>query len=240
MSSEGNQITDEERQRAWLVRIADKVEAAEKLFPRELVPEENQPPWVDTVELLIGTVLLPVAKIKEIKGRSDLTPKRFGAVVGHMCAMAVWTMEWMKYEGELTHEEFGKLTEADIEQARKISQAFGDWYSAMQRVAKHALCSSVDQTYADMSDFLLGYANAFASKPKTFKVGEMGGTTFEIYLFMMMFWRVVDQLGSVPRLHQVLGRVFSPYRVGNLKRVEKICQRIDLHYGKPGRPRLKA
>lgn len=239
MSLDGVPTPDEERQRAWLVRIAEKIEAAEKLFPRELALTETQPAWVDQVELLMSGVLLPVAKVKEIKAKSDLTPKRFGALVGHMCAMAVWTREWIEHQGELTQDELRQLSDAEIQHALHVTQAFGEWYSAMRHVAKHALCSSVDQNYADMTDFLLGYAYAFASKPKTFKVGQMGGTTFEIYLFMVMFWRLVDGLGSVPRLHQVLGKVFSPYRVGNLKRVEKICQRVNLHYNKPGRPRLK-
>lgn len=233
------QSADEQRQHAWLIRVADKIEAAEKHFPRELVPAENRPLWVIKVESLVEVVLLPVAKVKEIHDESDITPKRFGALVGHMCAMAVWTMEWMEYEGNRTHVDLGKLSDAEFEQALKVQRAFDEWYSAMRRVAKCALCSSVDQKYADMADFLLGYANAFATKPKTFRVGDMGGTTFEIYLFMMMFWRVVERLGSVPRLHQVLGKAFSPFRVGTLKRVEKICERIDLHYRKPGRPRLK-
>lgn len=240
MSSDERTITDEQRRRAWLIRIAEKVEVAEKLFPKALVLPEQQPAWVDNVEQAVGVVLLPVAKIKEIKERSDLTPRVFGALVGHMCAMAVWTMEWIASEGDLPPEQVGKLSEEEIRRCQEVEHSFGDWYAAMRRVAKFALCASVDQKYEDMSDFLLGYANAFASKPKTFKVGQMGGTTFEIYLFMMMFWRSVERFGSIHELHSRLGKIFGRYRVGNLRRIEKICERMDLHYRKPGRPRLKA
>jgi hypothetical protein len=34
-----------------------------------------------------------------------------------------------------------------------------------------------------------------------------------------------------------LVKVFGTYRAGDLKRTEKICQRIELHYRKPGRPK---
>ena len=240
MSSDERTITDEERRRAWLIRIAEKVEVAENFFPKALVPPEQQPAWVDNVERAVGGVLLPVAKVKAIKERSDLTPRVFGALVGHMCAMAVWTMEWIASKGDLPPEQVGKMSEEELRCCQAVQHSFGEWYAAMRRVAKFALCASVDQNYEDMSDFLLGYANAFASKPKTFKVGQMGGTSFEIYLFMMMFWRHVERLRSVRELHGMLGKVFGPYRIGELKRVEKVCQRIDLHFGKRGRPRLKA
>ena len=34
-----------------------------------------------------------------------------------------------------------------------------------------------------------------------------------------------------------LVKVFGPYRTGDLKRTEKICQRIGLRYRKAGRPK---
>ena len=40
--------------------------------------------------------------------------------------------------------------------------------------------------------------------------------------------------------NKILVGVFGPHRVGELKRIEKICQRIDLHYRKPGRPKKAA
>lgn len=59
----------------------------------------------------------------------------------------------------------------------------------------------------------------------------------EIYLFMLMYWRVVDRLDSVDHLHQLLTKVFGGNRVGyDVKRVAQICQRIGKRYRARGRP----
>ena len=53
---------------------------------------------------------------------------------------------------------------------------------------------------------------------------------------MLVHWRIIARLNSVPHLHQVLVKVFDR-RAGDLKRTEKMCQRIELSYRKPGRPK---
>jgi hypothetical protein len=110
----------------------------------------------------------------------------------------------------------------------------------MRRLAKIALCSSVDQSYEDMTDFLLAFSKAFACKPKTGAVGDIGNPTFQIFVFMLIRWRFVAGLKSVRELHDVLVRFFGSPCIGELKRIEKICQRIGLHYRKPGRPKTTA
>ena len=107
----------------------------------------------------------------------------------------------------------------------------------MRRFAKRALCSCVDQTYEDMTDFLLGYADAFSRKPKTMKVGNICNPTFEIYVFMLLHWPLIERMNSVRKLHEVLVKVIGAPRVGEQKRIEKICQRIGLSFRKPGRPK---
>jgi hypothetical protein len=112
-----------------------------------------------------------------------------------------------------------------------------EWYPALRRLAKHALCSCVDQQYDDMKEFLLAYAGAFAQKPSGPGASSFGNTAFEIYNFMLLYWRIIERLKSVHHLHEVLVKVFGPYRAGDLKRTEKICQRIGLRYRKAGRPK---
>jgi len=112
-----------------------------------------------------------------------------------------------------------------------------DWYPALRRLAKRALCSCMDQPYDDMKEFLLAYSAAFAQKPTGPGLSSFGSSAIEIYNFMLFYWRIIDRLKSVHHLHEVLVKVFGPYRTGDLKRTEKICQRIGLHYRKPGRPK---
>jgi hypothetical protein len=110
-------------------------------------------------------------------------------------------------------------------------------YPALRRLAKRALCPCVDQPYDDMKEFLLAYASAFAQKPTGPGLNGIGSSAFAIYNFMLFYWRIIDRLNSVHHLHEVLVKVFGPYRTGDQKRTEKICQRIGLHYRKPGRPK---
>jgi hypothetical protein len=63
--------------------------------------------------------------------------------------------------------------------------------------------------------------------------------TFEIYVFMLIFWQAIDRLDSVRQLHELLVKVFGATRIGDQKRIEKICQRIGLSFRKVGRPKKK-
>ena len=44
-------------------------------------------------------VMLPTAKLKDPDFK--LTPKRMGALLGHLCEMAVWMKEWFEYAIEI-------------------------------------------------------------------------------------------------------------------------------------------
>ena len=88
-----------------------------------------------------------------------------------------------------------------------------------------------------MTDFLLGFSDAFSRKPRTFKLGNTGNTTAEIYVFMLSFWQAIENLDSVRQLHEVLVKVFGASRIGEQKRIEKICQRMGLIFRKRGRPK---
>jgi len=205
-------------------------------MPLKFLPESDYPQWVGNVQKEIGPLMCPVAKIKE---GVELTPKRLGALLGHECAYAVCLVDWLSEQ--VTAAQAKETVTAKNEEQSGTTKAADDsfykWYSALRRLAKRALCSTVDQTFEDMSDFLLAYSNAFARKPARLKPGDIGSTNFEIYMFLIVRWRTVVQLKSVSDLHQLLRKVIGEQRAGDLKRIEKICQRIGLHLRKPGRPK---
>jgi len=238
MEEKAAENSDEQRRTIWLKRLIGDLEKTEQFFPTFIMPDEKYPEWVRNVEREFGAVMLPLAKIKDFE---VLTPRNVGALLGHSCAMAVWSAEWVIEDAKKAELEAQISTnEPDLKIEKMPDKDRVDkWYLAMCGLAKKGLRSSVDQSYEDMSEFLMAFSNAFARKPKTFKVGEMGNTTFEIYLFLLIFWEFVELLNSVRELHQMLVQVIGPHRVGDLKRVEKICQRIGLHYRKPGRPKKR-
>jgi len=230
------EFESEKRRDEWLNRLATEMLKVHEIMPSKFLPEGDYPQWIERVEMELGLVMYPDVKIKE---GLELTAKRLGGLLGHECAYAVWMMQWICQQVD-SAEATETATEAEREQMRQgmaLINSLDKWYSALRRLAKRALCSSVDQTFEDMSDFLLGYSSAFARKPKKYKSGDIGNTNFEIYIFLIINWRMVVTLKSVSELYQVLRKVMGEHRTGDLKRIEKICQRIGLHFAKPGRPK---
>lgn len=238
-----NQITEEELEfgqvksrEEWLARLAEEYIKLESCMPRiNFVAHETGPKWAENLEREVGASMFPVAKLKE---EFKLTTWRLAAVIGHQCAISLWFMEWLKEELKKPHFlDKTKVTPEQLQNAEEIcNKLANEWYPALRRVAKRALCSCVDQVYEDSKEFLQAYAAAFAQKPSGPRAGNMGSSAFEIYCFMLIHWQFVERLNTIHHLHQVLVKVFGPYRTGDLKRTEKICQRIGLHYRKPGRP----
>ena len=237
LNGEGIQFDLAKHRQEWLRRLADEYIKLESAMPmmENFLPDEGCPKWVENIELEVGATMFPVAKLKE---ELKLTPGRLAAIIGHQCAIGVWLMEWLEDELEKPQSvDNAKLTPEQIQKGREILiKLTDDWYPALRRLAKRALCSCVDQPYDDMKEFLLAYAGAFAQKPTGPGLRGLGSSAFEIYNFMLFYWRIIDRLNSVHHLHETLVKVFGPYRTGDLKRTEKICQRIGLHYRKPGRP----
>ena len=238
MESVKEEISPEQKRRDWLNRIADEFGKIEFFSTEWNRPDEDCPPWVQNVEREVARVAYPGAKLKT---SNALTPGMVGAMLGQQCAYAVWMQDCMVpvvAPGRDSPEEVSP-TEDEVLKAQTFCEEFFDWFSGLRRLAKRALCSSVDQSYEDMSEFLLAYAVGFAKKPKGQKPGDIGSTTIEIYIFLLVNWRLVARLQSVSALHAVLRQFIGEYKTGDLKRVEKIYQRIDLHFGKPGRPKKR-
>jgi hypothetical protein len=224
------------RREAWLDSLRAELDKLAPMMPESPLPDDTDlPPWVARVEAEFAKAMFPAAQLK--KGR-DITPKRMGSVLGHMCNNAVWFME-----------QCGKApTAADAQAIREMDQValkthvttllemVRKWYPGMRRLAKRALCSSVDQPFEDMADFLTGFGDGFARKPKSGSISEFGSTNFEIYLFMLSNWRSIAVMESLPAFHRVLVKRFGAHQVGEQKRIEKLCQRVGLSFRKPGRP----
>ena len=237
-----NELLNPELQRQeWLSRLRDEFVKLEPLLSApDFLPDDGVPIWVQNIEREIATVMFPVANVKKT---TKLTPKGMGAMIGHTCGYGVWLMEIL--EAIPNEVEGGKLASKLAPQQlergeNSLVSIFDDYYPALRRLAKRALCSAVDQSYEDMAEFLLAYSQAFSRKPKTRNASEIGNSATAIYFRMITQWRSVNAMNSVHELHQWLVKHFGPYRVGDLKRIEKICSRIHLSYRRRGRPkRLK-
>ena len=224
----------------WLNRLAKEFLMLDALFPfKDFAPKQNCPQWLGRVE---QEYFVAMYRGVDLKGATKFTPTGLGGFFGYQCAYAVWMVEWLEAQIEIGKRNAEKHKDAVVskekcEEVLRILCRFSEWYGALRRLAGRALKSCVYHSYEDMAGFLAAYSKAFSKKPRLgVGMGDFGSTTFGIYHFMLWHWRAVDQLDSVRALHELLRRSMGEHRVGELKRVEKICQRIGLHYRKPGRP----
>ena len=226
----------EQRRKTWFVWLSNELDKIEPKMPVKFVlPDAHMPAWTAKVEQEVSIAMLPAAKLRH--ANYQITARRMGSLIGHGCAMAVWMHEWFGAQVEqASAASQPALTKVEIKAAKHFNRRFFMWYQAMCRLAKRSLASCVDQSYEDMRDFLVGYADGFARKPSTLKTGEFGSTAFDIYLFMLLRWRQIEAMGTLPELHRALIGAYNAHHVGDLKRLEKICQRVGKTFRKPGRP----
>jgi hypothetical protein len=238
---------DAKRRNRWIKRIVGEFLRLQGYFPwKDFLPEENCPKWVWHVEQEYAQVTFSLANPKRVE---KLTVCGLGSFLGYQCAYAVWMTENIEALGKKIEEavekpenaeKFEKLAsnKAAVDEGIKFLRKYIGWYGAMRRMAGRALKSCVYQSYDDMTGFLVSFGRAFSRKPKIGAgTGDFGSTNFGIYHFMISNWKTVDGLGSVRELHELLRERLGEHKTGGLKRVEKICQRVHLHYRKPGRPK---
>ena len=60
-----------------------------------------------------------------------------------------------------------------------------------------------------------------------------------LYMFLVMFWPVVQQQRGVNQLHSLMRKFFTIDVLGDVDRLKGICKKIKLHLGKRGRPKKK-
>jgi len=200
---------ESKRRDKWLNRLTDEFFKLEGLFPwKNFLPKENPPEWVHRVEEEYALATYSAVRLKSAK---KLTPMLVGAILGHQCAYAVWMIESLNamIKDTTEHPEKYKVVELKKDEEEEV-----------------------------VNMFLATYSRAFGKKPKLGAgMGDFGSSSFGIYHFMLYHWRVVERLDSVRALHDLLRRSMGESRVGDLKRIEKICQRVGLHYRKSGRPK---
>lgn len=236
MGEEEIQFNQVKHRQDWLRQTAEEYIKLESSLPiKDLSSDEKCPSWVEYLEREMGATMFPVAKLKE---ESKLSVRSLAAIIGHQCALGLWLIDWLQTELKKPQlVDKAKPTPEQIEKTEEfLNKLTNCWYPALRELAKKALSSCMDQPYDDAKEFLSAYAAAFAQKPSGLGTGNMGSSAFNIYNFMLIHWRAIERLNSVHHLHEVLVKVFGPFRTGDLKRIEKICQRIGLHYRKSGRP----
>jgi hypothetical protein len=90
---------------------------------------------------------------------------------------------------------------------------------------------------SEASEFFEGLADGFKGLDMRGGLYGKGNLSTPIMVTLMFWWPQVEKMQSVSQLHRWLQVMDGKAQVGELKRVEKICERIGLTFRKPGRPK---
>jgi hypothetical protein len=219
------------RKRRWLQRIVARLNRAYKKLPEPYWLKGEWPNWVSNVARELSKALSPTAHLKV---SPNWEPGEVGAMLGQQIAYGAYDPT-PDFEASLKkriswkdlRKTFGKDIKERIEKfITKIEREFvPEFIGAL----KFAVGLAIEQEYEDTAKFFAALGRAVQRRPAT--GADIGRTNTRIYVFLLIHWRSVEKLGSVPALHKVLCKVFGDRLVGvKVKRVEKICERVGLSY----------
>jgi hypothetical protein len=220
--------------RTWLEEIVNRVDRAFKRLPQPVWLNDDWPIWVQNVGRELSKTFYPTAKLKF----QNWEPGEIGAMLGQHIAYFgslgyVLEVDEKKIDWKKLRLVYGKDIKKRVQvYEKKFNEQF---LPDFERALKFALRLAIEQDYRPCSKFFAAFGRGI--ERRVLSTGEIGRTNTRIYLLLMMAWRSVEKLRSIPELHRSLCRIFGTHLVGDLKRIEKMCQRLDLRFGPRGRPR---
>lgn len=216
---------------AWLQSIVDRFALIENIFPDMEFMRGDWPPWAQNVAREIAKALYPTAHIK-VGRRWEIG--EVGALVGQDIAYfdsfvsALESQQSVDVKWDQVRKVFGDDVEQRVEDfARKM---IDEYFPAFTSAVQFSLSLAAEQEYVAMKRFFKAFTRALERRPAV--VGDVGRTNTRLYWVLLLSWRRVEELGSIPELHRRLCHTvfLGAHLVGDLKRVEKICERIGLSY----------
>ena len=222
----------------WLREIVGAFEAVESLRGEPAWLSGDLPAWT---QKLGAEFLKSITPLAHLQANTAWTPEEVGGVIGHQFAYWHLIFDLLSEDEEPSPNEaaydallayfrrtLGEDFEKQIEEFWRVLAE--EMAPAYKRALSMALTKATEQSYSDMTRFFTAFSRALTKKPT--KGNPIGRTTTTVYLVMLVYWKQVEELGSIPALHAWLFRniLLKPQIVGDLKRVEKMCQRLGLSY----------
>ncbi len=235
------------KERSWYERVFDSADFSADVNAG--IDLENEPKWVLKV---LGELIQQGMPMIQMRKPKQLTPKEVGRCLGQICAnvYAIGDLtpdnpealkegqrfvEWMqKNKGVPSVQSALKAMEFAALSVLELASEIMRIEATMMESFKTALAQT---SRVEAADFFRGFADGIAKPGMTVKPLLAGATTATpIYQRLLLHRREVEKLKSVRELRDFLLQLGLPEQVvGDNKRMEKICQRIELKLGSPGR-----
>jgi len=228
----------------WLDSLQDMIALSNDALWDETTAAPDIPEWVRAANgRLDKTLFAPITNtLDELK----LTPYRAGYAMG----LVKWGMKSLQPEIPPELNSVLRRVRISSRAKRRIGKLFESFLLTGGFITRAELSRSLfiptraikyeahlqKRPLNELADFHDGMAAGLRGVGKN-APGDKSGLSTEIHLILVMWWRLVVHLKSVTELHMWLTRLLGEPKVGDKKRVEKICERIGLTLREPGRPK---
>jgi len=212
----------------WLEQIIHWMDASQSRLPEPVFLKGEFPDWVQRVARELISTVFPFAKLRV---GQPWTAGQVGALLGHQLAYFHGLQHCQNIP---SNRAFKKIDKRFV---KRVSIQFENFAKSSSLALKRSLAIASEQSHAEATRFFTAFAKALNKVPVDSQASNFHRTSTKVYWVLLMAWRSVEKMRSVRELQQGLCRCLEPHVVGDLKRIEKMCQRLGLHFGLPGRPK---
>jgi len=214
---------------------------------------DDEPEWVWNLVEELGQQVMPSFRIRKF---ADLTPRDVGAYLGQQCAniYAVGNMfgeptpeqlqvgEKILQKLEVNKDQPGvESTLMALDAFKKNLAVMGYAFPKFEKTLHESFKAALDQPdYLEAVGFFQGFARGL-SKPGITN-GQLTGNTTATLIYQKLYThrRDLEKLPSYSALCEFLRRNgVHDSLLGDVRRVQKLCERLKLRLGKRGRPPKK-
>jgi hypothetical protein len=218
--------------REWMLWQADAMQAKSDSGSVEKGQSKNgMPPWLERIEMELASAASPTVNFRAVQQKRFIPAALIlGEMIGHEFAMWHADNSGLAVSLDRLPPEFQLLPKAILEDHRKKRLEY----------VREVVAIAVRQPFKDVRQFFRGFSMAMQKGSMT-EQGELAGatSTTKIYTMFAFYSDFVLRLQSVHELHEWLCMMLGKLLIGDIKRVEKICERIGLNFRPPGRPETR-
>ena len=226
-------ITVRDESEDWLQTIIEEFDAIEDRMPVMCFMGDDA--WPEWVKVLCREYLKTTMPSHKWKVGKKWTP-------AEVATMVAYRLLYLQRLDEIaSNPRFVKFVEEMAPDLREYLEKKGEYIETvildLREASMAAVSLALIQNPTESIPFFEAFSKAFLRAPSDLGASNFLRTSTHVQYLMLREWRWVATFQSVRELHEWLCRNFETHLVGDQKRIEKMCERIGLHFGQPGRPR---
>jgi hypothetical protein len=132
--------------------------------------------------------------------------------------------------------EAGRRSGVEFSQDTDETTVYAMWEEILETIITQAFEGHIQGATDSKAHFLEGLTKA-SKEPWLAPYHHPGDRAFPIYAALLFYEDEVEKCKSVAELHRWLTNLLGEIQVSDIKRIEKLCDRIGLRFRGRGRPK---